>query len=215
MNKKIIYILSGCVGLALAIFLLVFFSIPRIDYNYDKELDCYYVNQTYGNAKSYTILDEIDGKKVLYIDEKAFQDNTKLETIIMGKNIIRIERLAFNNCQKLKEIDLSNVITIERNAFMDCISLQSVDLSLCIDLMGGAFFDCRILKEVKFSVIKSIGTYTFTGTAISEIILPESLELIGVDAFDNCNTITKIKCYSKALINDEYLLSLGTLVEFL
>ena len=215
MNKKIIYILSGCVGLALAIFLLVFFSIPRIDYNYDKELDCYYVNQTYGNAKSYTILDEIDGKKVLYIDEKAFQDNTKLETIIMGKNIIRIERLAFNNCQKLKEIDLSNVITIERNAFMDCISLQSVDLSSCIDLMGGAFFDCRILKEVKFSVIKSIGTYTFTGTAISEIILPESLELIGVDAFDNCNTITKIKCYSKALINDEYLLSLGTLVEFL
>ena len=98
---------------------------------------------------------------------------------------------------------------------MNCTSLESLDLSSCLDLMGGAFFDCRILKEVKLSVIKSIGTYAFTGTAISEIVLPESLELIGVNAFENCNTITKIKCYSKTLKYDEYLLSLGSLVEFL
>ena len=112
MNKKIIYLISGGFGLVLAILLIVFFSIPRIDYNYDKTLDCYYVNQTYGNAKAYTILDEIDGKKVLYIDEKAFQDNTRLESIEMGKNIIKIERLAFNNCKNLKSIDLSNTLTI-------------------------------------------------------------------------------------------------------
>ena len=215
MNKKLIYNIYICICSLILVLLMLFFFIPRVDYNYDKELDCYYVNHVYGNAKEYTIADEIDGKKVLYIDEKAFHDKTRLETIILGKNIVTIERLAFNNCQKLKFIDLSNVKIIERNAFMNCTSLESLDLSSCLDLMGGAFFDCRILKEVKLSVIKSIGTYAFTGTAISEIVLPESLELIGVNAFENCNTITKIKCYSKTLINDEYLLSLGSLVEFL
>lgn len=215
MNKKWIYCIIGGIGLAVTIFIILFFSIPRIDYNYDKELDCYYVNQAYGAAKSYKIEDEINGKKVLYINEKAFQDNYWLETIEMGKNIITIERLAFSNCEKLKTIDLSNVITIERNAFMECESLESVNLNSCVDLLGGAFYDCRLLKEVQLNVVKSIGTYAFTGTIIEEITLPETLELLGVDAFYSCNVLNKVYCYSDFLVENEYLLSLGSLVEFL
>lgn len=215
MNKKLIFVIISSLLLTLILFLICFYNIPRIDYDYDKTMDVYYVDKVYGNAKKYTILDEKNGKKVLYIDEKAFMDKTRLESIILGENIKNIERLAFSNCKNLKDIDLSNVITIERNAFMDCKSLESINLSSCIDISGGAFIDCESLENVSFGNIKSIGTYTFTGTAITKIELPNSLELLGVNAFYNCNKLKKIICYSKILTNDEYLLSLGSIVEFL
>ena len=215
MNKKLICVIISSISLMLIIFLICFYNIPRIDYDYDKKMDIYYVDKAYGNAKKYTILDEKNGKKVLYIDEKAFMDKTRLEFITLGENITKIERLAFSNCKNLKDIDLSNVITVERNAFMDCKSLESINLASCIDVLGGAFIDCESLENVSFGNINSIGTYAFTGTSISEIELPKSLELLGINAFYGCNELKKIKCYSKDLKDDEYLLSLGSIVEFI
>ena len=212
-KNKIMGIVIGSVVLAITIGLICFFFIPRIDYDYDKEADCYYVDKVYGNARHYEILDEIDGKKVAYIDEKAFMDKTNLKTVKMGKNITKIERLAFSNCENLLSIDLTNVITIERNAFMDCKSLESVDLYV-VDLLGGAFYDCLALKEVTLHNTVTIGSYAFAGTQISEIILPETLSMIGEDAFYNCQYLKKVECYSKRLGQDDYLLSLKDIVIF-
>ena len=216
MNKKnIIYIILGGISLVLAVFFICYFSIPRIDYNYDKTNNCYYVNHAFGNSKTYEILDEVKGKKVAYIDEKAFMDNTKLESIHLGKNITKIERLAFSNCKNLIDINLENILIVERSAFMGCSSLVNVDLSSCVDLLGGAFYDCHMLLNVNIPKVTSIGSYCFANTIIKEIVLPQSLSLIGVEAFYNCNNLVKIKCYSNVLTSDEYLLSLGQLVEFL
>lgn len=212
-KDKIIWMVLGGIVLAITIGLICFFSIPRIDYNYDKKEDCYYVNKAYGNSKSYDILDEIDGKKVVYIDEKAFMDKTKLETIKMGKNITIIERLAFSNCVNLSDIDLSNIAVIERNAFMDCKSLESVFLN-AKDIYGGAFYDCSSLSKVTLNNTVTIGSFAFTGTVISEIVLPNTLYTLGVDAFYNCNYLSRIECHSNVLRSNEYLLSLGSIVIF-
>ena len=212
-KDKIIALIVGSVILVLSIVLICFFSIPRIEYNYNKQLDCYYVNKAYGNAKEYEILDEINGKKVLYIDEKAFMDKTNLETIKMGSNISKIERLAFTNCEKLKSIDLSKVMILERNAFMNCKSLVSVELN-ATDILGGVFYDCTALVSVKLNNTLTIGTYAFTGTLIEEIIIPETVYSIGIDAFYNCVYLNKIVCKSNSLSTNEYLLSLGKIVIF-
>ena len=215
MNKKnILYIILGSLSLVIAIFLICYFSIPRIDYNYDKEKDCYYVNHAYGNAKTYEILDEVKGKKVTYIDEKAFMDKTKLEALVLGENIKKIERLAFSNCKNLTEINLINIVTIERSAFLGCSKLTSVNLDNCVDLMGGAFYDCYQLLVVNMPKVQSIGSYCFANTILKEVVLPSSLTMIGNEAFYKCNNLVKIKCYSNVLNSNEYLLSLGTLVEF-
>ena len=140
-------------------------------------------------------------------------DKTKLETLKMGKNITKIERLAFSNCINLKNIDLSMVLSIERNAFMNCRSLESVELN-AIDILGGAFHDCTALESVTLNNTVTIGTYAFTGTLISEIVLPASVDSIGIDAFYNCNYLSKITCYSSKLRTDDYLLSLGSIVIF-
>ena len=212
-KDKIIGLVTIGIVLGIAIGLICFFSIPRIDYNYDKKEECYYVNKAYGNAKKYEILDEIDGVIVKYIDEKAFMDKTKVESVKMGKNIFKIERLAFANCTNLKDIDLSRVMCIERNAFMECKSLESVELN-AIDIYGGAFIDCSSLSSVTLNNTVTIGSYAFTGTLISEIILPSTMYTLGVEAFYNCNYLSKIICYSKKLQSDEYLLSFGSVVEF-
>ena len=214
MKKKTLYVLIGSIIVLLVIGIVCFIAIPRIDYNYDKNKDCYYVNKVYGNAKEYEILDEIKGKKVSYIGSRAFADKTRLETIIMGSNITKIERLAFSNCYELKNVDLSKVLIIERNAFMDCISLESVELG-AIDILGGAFYDCKNLKSVTMNEVESIGSYAFSGTSIEEIILPETVNLIGKDAFYNCGKLNQIICYSVQMRINEYLLSLGELVIFM
>ena len=212
-KEKIISFITVGLVICFGFFLICYFSIPRINYNYDKDENCYYVNTVFGNAKSYEILDEIDGIKVTYINEKAFMDKTKLESVKMGKNISKIERLAFANCANLKDIDLSMVSSIGRNVFMECESLESVNLS-AIDILGGAFIDCVSLSKVTLNNTVTIGSYAFTGTVITEIVLPSTLTTVGVDAFSSCNYLTKIECYSNLLLEDEYLLSLGSIVIF-
>lgn len=212
-KNKVISIIVLSIILGITVCLICFFCIPRIDYNYDKELDCYYVNKAYGNSKAYEIADEIDGKKVLYIDEKAFMDKTKLENINIGKNVSKIGRLAFANCENLKDIDLSKILVIDRNAFYNCKSIESVKLN-AQDILGGAFYDCVSLESVTLNNTVTIGSYAFTGTLISEIVLPISMNTIGFNAFYNCNYLSKIECYSSKLRKDDYLLSLGNIVTF-
>lgn len=214
MKKKHIIIISiiGGLFLALIIFLICFFNIPRITYGYDKKTETYYVNGVYGNAKVYTIVDEIAEKPVTKIRSRVFMNKTSVEEIKLGKNIVEIERLAFLNCSKLKKIDLSTVEVIGRNAFENCRSLEMVQLNLK-DILGGTFMGCSQLQTVELKNTLSIGSYAFANTAIQEFSIPRTCAEVGNDAFYGCLDLKKIIVYSYKLRNNGYLKSLG-IVEF-
>ena len=68
---------------------------------------------------------------------------------------------------------------------------------------------CENLENVTLANTKSIGTFTFSGCSIEKIILPESLEIVGNDAFDGCQNLVEIIVYSKKLESNDYILSLN------
>lgn len=206
--KYRLQILIGSIILALSIFLICFFSIPRIGYSYDKDTESYMVSRVYGNAKTYTIKEEIKGHPVTTIKAKAFMNKKKLKNVTLGVNVKKIERLAFSGCTNLKTIDLSHIYEIERNAFADCKQLSEVKLN-AKHIGGGAFMGCENLENVSLTNTKSIGTFTFSGCSIERIILPESLEILGNDAFDGCQNLVEIIVYSKKLESNDYILSLN------
>ncbi len=206
----IIAILSS-IGLAIAIFILCFFTIPRITYGYDNQTDTYYVDKVYGNAKEYTILDTIDNKPVTKIQSRAFMNQTNLVTLHMGKNISIIERLAFLDCKKLEAIDLTRIEFIGRNAFENCISLKEIDLT-AHDISGGSFIGCTSLSRVSLTSTSTIGSYAFYKTDLQEITIPASCTLVGEYAFDSCPNLKKIIVLSEKLQSNAYLKSLKGVV---
>lgn len=215
MWKKKYIIISSILGgilLGIMIFLICFFNIPRITYSYDYETDTYYVDKVYGNASSYTILDTVDDKPVTRIRDRAFMKKDHLVEVHLGKNITEIERLAFLDCKNLKQISLNYVKRIGRNAFENCTSLEEVELSID-NILGGTFMGCSKLSKVILINTETIGTYAFYGTSIESITIPSTCYLVGVDAFKECNHLSKIIIKSKKLMENAYINSLNG-VEF-
>lgn len=208
MNKKhIIIIALSILIIAITIFLICFFTIPRIKYSYDKKLDYYYVSRVYGNASYYEIADTINDKPVKKINSRAFMNKSNLEKVKLGSNIEEIERLAFLDCHNLLEINLDNVKIIGRNAFENCSSLNNITLNLD-DILGGVFMGCSSLENVRLNNTLSIGSYAFANTNINTISIPKSCVLVYEKSFYKCNNLKKILVFNELLMENSYLKSL-------
>jgi len=57
-----------------------------------------------------------------------------------------------------------------------------------------AFRNCSNLKEVKIAkTVKTIGKYSFEGTGIKTLKIPNSVKKIGYNAFNNCHNLETVK----------------------
>lgn len=69
----------------------------------------------------------IEGVSVTQIGKSAFQNATKLKTVIIPDTVTVIGDYAFNNATSLESIKLSNNLkTIGSYAFQKCISLKEI-----------------------------------------------------------------------------------------
>ena len=78
---------------------------------------------------------------------------------------------AFENNEALYSLNMTDcpeLTTIEQNAFRNCPNLSAVDFS---------------------NATQTIGDNAFFGTLVHEILLPKSLDMIGVGAFDDCTKL--------------------------
>lgn len=210
MKKKILMF-----AIPISIFIIIFslllvLNVPRIKYKYNPEKDTYFVDEVFGNAKSYEILDEYKGKLVTEIGVRAFYNHSNLEEIKLGKNIEFINRLAFAECPKLNKINLENVKEISRNAFNYDASLKEVNLDSIINLGASVFLNTP-LEKINFNgnnELLSVGSLCFMNTNIETISIPRSCYLIGEDCFYNCKNLIQINVYGSLLKNNSYLKSL-------
>ena len=157
----------------------------------------------------------IDGKKylrfpddmsIMYIAEKAFEDNNNIERIIIPETIIDIEAWAFKNCTALKEvyfvsenkqdIATADLKLIYEQAFIGCTNLEKVDFSnvKTVTIAAECFVDCTKLSTIVD--MPSIGTMhhrAFKGcTALTELDLT-GLHMSGDNVFEGCTGITSIE----------------------
>ncbi len=91
-----------------------------------------------------------NGIPIKEIKKYAFEDCTKITSIIIPDTVTKIENSAFNGCTGLKSVTFGKGIqTIERYAFYGCKSLESVNITASLKTLGdSAFRGCDALKTV-------------------------------------------------------------------
>lgn len=99
-----------------------------------------------GNATAVSIP---SGVKEIW--SKAFEDNTKLKTVIIPDGVKRIGSYAFSGCRQLREITIpKSVETIGAGAFKDCIVMRkAVLLNADTEIKDNAFNGCKNLYNVE------------------------------------------------------------------
>lgn len=97
---------------------------------------------------------------------------------------------AFENCTSLTNLNLPQCTTVGSYAFKGCSVLQSVNLPVCATIGDFAFLFCSSLQSVDLPKINSIGIYTFWGSGITKISLPETLKDMGYQCFDKVTEYT-------------------------
>ncbi len=79
---------------------------------------------------------------------------------LRGKKVVSIDNSAFQGIDSIKSVTIGeNIKSVGNNAFQDCENLQKVDMGLSVERLGNmAFANCPELTEVKFSpVLKEVG----------------------------------------------------------
>ena len=100
--------------------------------------------------KVYEIPDSIEGKKVVAIGEKAFEDASAIEKVVLPETIISIKSCAFSKCEGLREVILPNSLkSLGLLSFFYCTSLKSIRLPANIQEIDVSAFDgCKNLERI-------------------------------------------------------------------
>ena len=151
------------------------------------------------------VLDGIE-YKVTSIADYAFWNDTKLETIIIGKNVKTIGKSAFEGCKKLKKVSMGNqVTTIKEQAFYKCIRLKDINMSAKLTSIGKkAFYKCTRLTTISIpSKVKKIGNQAFYGCKKLKNITIVTKKLtrknVGKNVFKGISSKATIKVPKKKL----------------
>lgn len=153
-----------------------------------------------------------------YIDSYAFQQNSKIERVILPKELRKIGSHAFQICPYLNKIEFQDGVSeIGECAFGGC-ALTEVNLpnglhrisdalfSTCTDLLYvhipknvtsigiHAFSDCHSLQYLVIpDNVASIGDHAFNWCkSLYYVVLPAKLTSVGDNIFDNCKSLRYI-----------------------
>lgn len=119
----------------------------------------------------------------------------------VGKRL-RIAANSFQNYSNLETVLLDDVTGIDSYAFEGCSALESVEFLYAAELTTigkGAFKNCTGLSTIELpNNLEHIGDEAFQNTALGTITLGRSITEIGVDAFSGCRNV-KIRCYENSV----------------
>ncbi len=124
------------------------------------------VGITDGDMRRVVIPDTYQHKKVVAIGANAFRNQTEIEEVVIGANIITIEGQAFEGCTALHTIEWSTSLKeIKANAFRGCTALVALVVPDGVTLIGdSAFADCTDITSLNLpTTIVSIADNAFQG----------------------------------------------------
>ena len=142
------------------------------------------------------IPEKIDGKTVTEIGYRAFDECEKLKVIELPDSITTIGDYAFVCCYALEKIELPDgVTTIGDSAFMFCDTLEKIKFPDGITAIGKqAFYDCDNLGRIEFPEFPDneiiIGDYAFENCKnLVTVELPRSVSFMGQGVFRGTRNI--------------------------
>lgn len=130
---------------------------------------------------------------------KSIGVTSKCNRVVSHSNLI-FSRSHFDLCfcqRNARSVFLNESLRfIKQFAFQSCVFLKCIDIPSSVTKIDySAFCECTSLCKVTFredSILKSIGSRAFYGTALRSIDLPCSLRTLGDDAFSRCSELEKI-----------------------
>lgn len=91
------------------------------------------------------------------IGDRAFYNNSTLETIVMPSSIIRINGFAFGACSSLKKISLNEgLLEIAESVFGGCIAMRTITIPSTVWYIGYGTFYKNHLISIKLLMTKPI-----------------------------------------------------------
>lgn len=127
-------------------------------------------------------------------------EKSSIEEIVLPSSVKTIGDRAFSNCKKLKSISMPSGIKIGTHVFDGCVKLMDENGFFVHDGVACAY--CGDSDKVVLpSGVKEISKQLFACSSlesndgnknIHEVILPDSLEVIGDQAFDGCRQLERI-----------------------
>ena len=129
------------------------------------------------------IPDEIEGRAVVAIAANAFSDHSEIEDLVLPASIEVIGANAFADCVNLKTV-----------TFVADTSVRAIVPQTALREIGdGAFSGCTNLEifDLPYGV-ERIGARAFAGTDLSEATIPNTVNYIGIAAFDGCSRLQTI-----------------------
>ena len=122
-----------------------------------------------------------------------FTSCESLKEVEFSEGLEKVSDRSFGGCISLEEVKLPNSVkVIGEDAFNGCDVLSSVELGPNVEEIGDkAFANDPLLTKIDLpDGLKTIGTAAFYNTGIKEIVVPDSVTSIGVDAFPENAKIT-------------------------
>ncbi|MBR6178776.1 MAG: leucine-rich repeat protein [Bacteroidales bacterium] len=125
----------------------------------------------------------------------AFEGCSQLQSINIPTNVKSIGAYAFSECENLLYVEFPESLKhIGAYAFNHCEQLSINNLPQQMDSIGAyAFQSCWKIKELTLpDNLTEIHAFCFSGTRITSITIPASVERIGEQAFSNTDLETLI-----------------------
>ena len=145
---------------------------------------------------------------VTEIQTSAFENCRQLVSVDLGTSVVTVGKNAFKDCRGLVELKLSDTIeTLGDSSFEYCFQITSVELpSACKSIGERCFANCNALKQVSFNVgLQTIMDAAFSGSGITEVVLPNTVTTIGINPFSVCSSLESIEMLGEN--NDYYSIS--------
>ena len=131
---------------------------------------------------------------LLTIGDGAFMGDAALATINWTANINSIGAYAFHGCASLTSATIpANVTEIKDYTFAYCTSLATVTVKGTLTSIGEKAFYRDALTSFTFAEgLENIGADAFAFNNIAEVILPNSINSIGGQAFMACENLATV-----------------------
>ena len=168
--------------------------------------------------ESLTIIgeDAFTGATLRVLTTSTEKKGAALESIVIPKNVTKIDAYAFRYCDQLKIVEIKGELQqIGNYAFSDCVALNSINVSTVTKFGSGAFANTAIehlsingnatLGRNMFSGLTSLKTVTFTEgsatlpsslfykcTALTSVTLPDKITAIPSSLFASCANLTEV-----------------------
>ena len=152
-----------------------------------------------GAFEGLTTLETITlGNNVKTIGAQSFKDCPLIQEINLPITTTDIVSFTFSGCEKLETINLSNITTIGTQAFASTLKLTKLNFgdNPKINKIGnGAFMNSGLNGKLDLSLatnLYEIGSYAFSGTGLTEVVLPSSLTLLDGGVFQDCKQLVTV-----------------------